>query len=150
MKNQFIILMFLMHLSAFSQNKNQIVVFPDFYLEQAIRSYLDKPTNNFNVSDLECLTRLSLVNRGITDLTGLEYAKNLTQLRLDNNRINDLTPLSNLKKLTNLSLNGNKIIDVKPIQNLKKLESLSIDRNQITDISSLKNLKKLKNYYCKF
>jgi len=99
MKNQLIILVLLLHLSVFCQNKNQIVNFPDFYLEQAIRNYIDKPTGDFNISDLESLTRLSLVNRRITNLTGLEYAKNLTVLRLDNNQINDLTPLINLKKL---------------------------------------------------
>ena len=61
-------------------------------------------TANQKITDveLEKLTDLNLDNSNITDLTGLEAAKNLQNLSLNHNRISDLRPLSGLSHLKNL------------------------------------------------
>ena len=82
-----------------AQQKPQLVNIPDFYLEYAIRNYLDKPTGPITIETMESLTRLVAVNKKITDLSGLEYAINLQSLYLSNNQLVDNSPIS---KLTNL------------------------------------------------
>ena len=48
-------------------------IFPDPNLEAAIRDEIGKPTGNIYQSDLVGITDLNARDRGITDLTGLEY-----------------------------------------------------------------------------
>ena len=74
--------------------------------------------------DLETLTARG---KGITDLTGLEYATNLDTLILGGNRIEDVSPLAGLTtNLKWLDLQRNRIRDVTPLKNLTKLEALSL------------------------
>ena len=56
------------------------ITFPDSNLEAAIRAAIGKPEGSILPSDLEGLTSLDASERGITDLTGLEYCTNLTEL----------------------------------------------------------------------
>ena len=83
LKHYLIFFVTLSWISIFGQN----IEIPDFYLDNAIRTYLDKPTGAITESDLSSLTRFVAVGRNITSIEGLEYAKNLTYLRLDNNNI---------------------------------------------------------------
>ena len=90
------------------------------------------------------LQKLDARERGIADLTGLEYATNLTSLNLnDNQKISDISPLANLTKLTQLHLGYNQLSDISPLANLTKLTQLGLWRNQVSDISPLANLTKL-------
>ena len=90
------------------------------------------------------LKELDARERGIADLTGLEYATNLTSLNLhDNQKISDISPLANLTKLTTLNLGYNQLSDISPLANLTKLTALSLVWNQLSDISPLANLTKL-------
>ena len=54
--------------------------------------------------ELEKLTDLNLDNSNITDLTGIEAAKNLKNLSLNHNSISNLSPLAGLTSLTSLNL----------------------------------------------
>jgi len=123
----------------------QNIQIQDFYLENAVRAYLDKPTGSINKSDLESLERFVAVGRNITSLKGLEHAKNLIYLRLDNNHIQDIEPLRSLTKLEVLNINGNEIADLEPIRNLVNLKTLSFDRNKISSLVSLNKLEKIKS-----
>ena len=87
--------------------------------------------------ELEKLTDLNLDNSNITDLTGIEAAKNLQNLSLNHNSISNLRPLSGLTSLKTLSLNGNKITDPSPLARLTSLKTLSLNENAIADISSI-------------
>ena len=96
-------------------------------------------TANQKITDveLEKLTDLNLDNSNITDLTGLEAAKNLQNLSLNHNSISNLRPLSGLTSLKTLSLNGNKITDPSPLSGLPSLKTLSLKENAIADITSI-------------
>ncbi|WP_299220503.1 hypothetical protein [uncultured Aquimarina sp.] len=123
--------------------QNEKVTIPDFYLENAIRNHFDKPTGEITKTAMESLTRLVLVNRGISNLKGLEHAKNLTYLRLDNNKRSDLTPLTNLTKLENLNLNGNKIHSIVPLSKKNNLRWVILENNEVDNLWPLYNLESL-------
>lgn len=144
---------------------------PDIALREAIRENIGLPTGTpLEKRHLEWIEFLGLHNKGITDLTGLEFAMNLRELHISKNPITDLRPLANLMKLeelhfwhstppsrtgldlsplaklTNLrvlSLSTNRITDISPLANLESLTHLHIEENHVTDFSSLAGLTNL-------
>ena len=144
---------------------------PDLALREAIGESIGLPVAvPLEKRHLEWIEFLGLHNKGITDLTGLEFAMNLRELHISKNPITDLSPLANLMKLeelhfwhstppsrtgldlsplaqlTNLrvlSLSGNRITDISPLANLESLIHLHIEGNHITDFSSLAGLTNL-------
>jgi RNA polymerase sigma factor (sigma-70 family) len=112
-------------------------------------------------------------DKGILDITGLEFATNLRELYLGQNPITDLRPLSNLTQLVGLhlwhvpvhptdldlrplatlinlemlSLEGNWISDIRPLMGLKKLRRLHLSNNQIEDVRPLAELTKLRQLW---
>ena len=80
--------------------------------------------------ELEKLTDLNLDNSNITDLTGIEAAKNLKNLSLNHNSISNLSPLSGLTSLKTLSLKENKITDISPLAGLTSLTLLNLEDQQ--------------------
>ena len=79
-----------------------IVNIPDKYLKEAIKSELNISSDNITIGDMYNLIELNAIGYGISDLEGLQYAKNLETLNLDYNEINDLSKLKELEKLSNL------------------------------------------------
>ena len=77
--------------------------------------------------ELEKLTDLNLDNSNITNLTGIEAAKNLKNLSLNHNSISNLSPLAGLTSLKTLSLKENKITDISPLTGLTSLTSLNLE-----------------------
>lgn len=95
---------------------------------------------------------LTLFNKGIKDLTGLEYAINLKELFVREQReefrgkgISDLTPISGLTQLESLSIGGigNHVSDLSPIANLINIKHLDLGGNPITDLSPIANFTQL-------
>ena len=124
--------------------KPEIVTFPDSNLEAAIRDALGKPPDEEILStELAQLTRLRIQDRGVVDLTGLEYCINLTLLELRDEPITDISPLSSLTNLTDLHLCGNEISDISPLASLTKLTFLAIAVNPVSDLSPLSALTNL-------
>ena len=127
------------------------VVFPDAKLEEYIRAAIGKAQGDIYQADLAGLTSFnigSMMQRGVTDLTGLEYCTSLTWLNLRYNQISDLSPLSSLTSLTYLDLIGNqKISDISPLSSLISLTKLFLEDNQISDISLLSSLTSLTELY---
>ena len=114
--------------------------------------------------DMLDLWELDAGGMGISDLTGLECAKNLHRLHapvnqiddlsplaglplgslcLDNNGISDITTLSALPTLGELYLNENQISDITAIAGLVNLGRLELNDNQISDLSPIASLTKL-------
>jgi hypothetical protein len=124
-----------------------IVTFPDPNLEQAIRDELRMPTGDIYESDLARLTVLHATERGIIDLTGLEYCTNLTVLWLPGNQISDITPIGNLTNLLNLYLGWNPLGDLSPLSSLASLTILDLRCTQISDISALSGLTSANIFY---
>ena len=120
---------------------------------------------NINKEHMLRLEALSAASQDITDLTGLEYAKNLRSLILWGNSFDDLSPIANLTQLSYLDLSGcsidditalskftnltvlnvrhNVIVDISPLSHLTKLIELRLTNNNITDIAPLANLTRL-------
>ena len=122
-----------------------IVTFPDSNLEAAIRSAIGKPTGDITTDDLEGLTDFRAIEKGITDLTGLQYCTGLTFLVLGGNQIINISPLASLTNLTTIWADDNQISDISPLASLTNLTQLSLRINQISDISPLSSLINLNN-----
>ena len=119
------------------------VVFPDKYLEDAVREALEKFDGPLTRGDLESLEELEAPESGIKDLTGLGHCVNLTELWLTSNEISDITPLAALTNLTQLNLSYNPISDVTPLAALTDVGALDLAVNQINDIRPLLSLTNL-------
>jgi hypothetical protein len=119
-----------------------VVYIPDANLKAAIEQTLGK--SDPTPYDMLALTTLDAYNRGITDLTGLQYATNLTELQLPGNRISDISALSGLTNMTWLNMEGgNQVRDLSPLSGMKNLQYLYMAGNRITDISVLSGLTEL-------
>ena len=133
-----------------SNEDDEIVQFKDENLKKALLEY-DTPVGSFDtngdgeLSVGELKNRwgesLMLENKGITDLTGLEYCiDNLEYLYLANNNISDISILKDFTGLSVLDLSNNKITDITPLQNITNLIDLNLSNNNVKDISALSNL----------
>ena len=96
------------------------VSFPDPNLDRAIREAIDKPSGPIYVSELQELSSFNASDRGISDLSGMEFCTNLSQLDFYNNKISNLSPLSDLSNLTSLWLGDNQISDITPLSFLTR------------------------------
>ena len=122
-----------------------VVEVPDPNLKQVIREALYLPDGvPLTQGQMLLLTKLSAGgNRGITDLTGLQYATNLKSLDLYHNPIADISVFAHLTKLEGFNLWGCRIVDLNPLRNLKNLRGIILGSNQISDISPLAELTNL-------
>lgn len=144
-----------------------VVAIPDDNLRAAIEDALGKARGApITAADMNSLDVLRAGSRGISDLTGLEYAASLTSLalgfndiadvsalagltnlrtlRLTNNSITDVSALAGLTNLTFLRLSGNReLMDVSALSDLTKLTRLQLGGNQIMDVSPLAGLTSL-------
>lgn len=117
------------------------VYFADENLKLAVEEelWIDDPSP----SEMLWLTSLDANARGITDLTGLEYAQNLSTLQCTHNQIASLAPVATLTSLRKLIPNNNQITDISCLAALVNLEHLDIHENKLSDISVLAGLTNL-------
>ena len=125
------------------------VQIPDPNLRTAIAEALDKSINApITAEEMNGLRRLDAENRGIRDLTGIQYATNLNELFLKNNQISNLSPIANLIELRTLNFHGNSISDLSPVKGLKNLTYLRLWGNgllsDLSPIAGLTNLEYLR------
>ena len=114
---------------------------PDPNLRAAIAEALGKsPNAPITVEEMERLGELDGRNRGIRDLTGLQFATNATFLRLPDNEISDLSPIAGLINVRDLRLNNNRISDISPYKGLRNLTSTSFRDNMVSDLSPIAGL----------
>ena len=128
-----------------SEEFNVVIDVPDPNLRDTIREALKLP-DDIPLTQLQMLRLEGLDaggNRGITDLTGLEYASNLRGLGLYHNPIVDISTLAHLTKLEGFNLWGCQIVDLTPLRNLKNLKSIHLGGNEISDIGPLSELTNL-------
>ena len=123
------------------------VYIPDPNLRAAIADALGKtPNDPITVEDMETLDRFVAEEKGISDLTGLEFATNLQFLNVSHNSISNLSPLAGLSNLERFDSWGNPLSDLSP---LVKLETIDICGGE-PDISTLEGSKNLKELYLNF
>lgn len=116
---------------------------PDPALRAAVREELGRPLTQDNVK--LHLTGINALNRGISDLTGLEHATDLQVLWVQGNNIQNLSPLSGLIGLVSLNVSGNQIKDISPLSGLVNLKELHLNDNPISDLSPLVGLENLED-----
>ena len=76
------------------------------------RVHVDDPVTR---ESLGGLTSLQAFNAGVSDLSGLDAARDLADVFLGSNLVSDLTPLAALRKLEGLDLSDNLISDLAPL-----------------------------------
>jgi len=90
---------------------------------------------------MESISAFTSSGKTITDLEGLQHAKNLASLILPNNGIRDLSPLTGLSGLSYLDLSsGGSITDLQEISSLSYLTYLYLDKHRISSITPLIDL----------
>ena len=134
------------------QKPEAAVQIPDPNLRAAIAEALGKSSNApITVEEMERLRELRVADRGIRDLTGLQFATNLNDLRLANwgtgNQVSDLSPIAGLIDLRRLHLNDNPISDLSPLRGLTNLTHLEFDYGGIDDLSPIAGLINLERLY---
>ena len=128
----------------------QVVEIPDPGLREAIEEVLGKsPGESITADDMLTLRSLDRWKWGggsgpnISDLTGLEFARNLERLRIAHNSVSDLSPVAGLTRLYSLYLGVNSISDISPLAGLTRLRTLLFYNNEVSDISPLAGLTNL-------
>ena len=105
-----------------------------------------------NEADMLDLVALIANLKGISDITGIQYAENLLRLELVHNKITDISELSSLTKLEYLRLDNpetwppdnNNISDISALAGLTSLQLLVLTGNaELSDISYLSDLTNL-------
>ena len=135
---------------ASSQQGTAVVRIPDPNLRALIAETLGKsPNAPITVEDMERLREVDArEDRGIRDLTGLQYATNLVELYLgwysgEGNQVSDLSPVAGLTNLRVLFLHHNPISDLAPVRGLTNLTDLMLHDTLVSDISPVKGLTNL-------
>lgn len=132
--------------------KNQEISIPDQELRKVILENLNKSQNVITKADMEKLTALDLFERGVVNLRGLEYAKNLTTLDLTYSGVigpsgtGGLTPVTGLSKLKTLYI-FDEHVDKNlgaSLAKMKSLTTLSLGLCTIDDISFVYKMPQLK------
>ena len=131
----------------------EVVRISDPNLRAAIAEEFGKsPNAPITAEEMERLRRLDVRERGIQDLTGLQFATNLSRLDLGRwgntgNHVSDLSPIAGLINLQELFLNSNQVSDLSPLAGLTNLHELLIISNPVSDISTLRRLINLKRLW---
>ncbi|MYC74413.1 T9SS type A sorting domain-containing protein, partial [Candidatus Poribacteria bacterium] len=117
---------------------------PDPNLRAVIIEALGKsPNTPITAEDIATLSEIDAADREISDLTGLEFAKNLIVLFLDINPLSDLSPLSALTKLRELYFSDTQVVDLSPLSGLHALEVIGAEATRIRSLAPLAGLKNL-------
>lgn len=116
------------------------IIFDDITLENEIRKELGKFKGPITIADCNQITRLSLKNKNITSLNGLENCSSLEFLEVSNNPITSLSALVSHPNLNTLHLSSTKVTSLKDLSLSSKLRTISMNN---TSIKSLKGIKTL-------
>ena len=128
-------------------NPVDTVAIPDPNLRAVIEDALGKaPGDPITPEEMATLDNVGAEDKNISDLTGLEFAKNLIRLDMAGNPLSDISPLASLTKLRAIYINGTEISNLSPLASLHELEELNVGGTRISSLAplaALKNLQKL-------
>ena len=124
--------------------ETQVVSFSNAAFEKAFREALSLADDEIITNDmLNSIKELDLSDKGLSNISGIEYFKELTMLSLRFNEISDISALGNLTNLQTLYLYNNSISSISALGNLTNLQTLYLSANEISDISALRSLTNL-------
>ena len=131
-------------------NNAQTTAIPDTNFEQALINlgYDTAPINgHVSTTAINSITHLSISNKNINDLTGIEDFTMLTYLNCSFNNLDNLD-LSNNTQLTSVNCRYNDIVDLN-LSNLTSLETVVCSANwmETLDLSDNLSLEYLKSKY---
>ncbi len=117
---------------------------PEPNLRAAIAEALGKsPNAPITAGEMETLETLHAEDKNISNLTGLEFAKNLTELYLCHNALSEISPLTALTKLRRVVICHNPLSDISPLAALTKLREIHISDTEVADLLPLSGLRDL-------
>jgi RHS repeat-associated protein len=121
-------------------NQNEYIDIPDANFRRAIEEFMGvSPFTPISVCDAEAKTgMLDASNRGIYDLSGIEYFKNITSLNISDNRIISLDLSDNLNLLS-LIANNNYLRDLNIGFNTN-LTSINLSQNHLSNLTTFGTL----------
>src|SRR5262249_39082596 len=112
-----------------------VVPFADAGLSNQVFQALGlSPGDQIHLTDLDNLNYLFAGSQGITDLRGLECARNLYELDLSNDAVTNTDSLSWISSLNYLYLNNCDLQDASFVSTLTNLVWLELSGNQIHSI----------------
>ena len=116
---------------------------PDKVLQQAVSDRLGIAIADLKQEDLVNLKTLSVVNKGISSLEGIQYAENLIELVVSSTDLSDISPLAGLSKLEFLNVSHCVISDISVISTLPNLKTFQASSNKIVNLPDFSNNPKL-------
>ncbi|PKJ53600.1 leucine-rich repeat domain-containing protein [Bacillus sp. SN10] len=131
------------------QDENGNVIL-DKQLQKHINKYnlnrenLDTPITKEDLLKVKSLIVVEAKSKGIKDVSGLEYMKNLENLTLEEVKLENIKFISNLRQLKSLSITYGELEDIGPLAELEQMEFLTLRNNKISDVSPLSQMKKIK------
>lgn len=128
--------------------KEKIIPFKDPILKAYLLEQLQIEGEELTEADLQVLYILNLNQSGITDLSGLEYARNLKKLSISNARIHSLAPISELKYLTTLTLYQTQFLEVTDRIQWPRLTTFSATASVFPSYGFLTQVASLENFTC--
>ena len=120
-------------------NLSEDVWMPDVHLRFAVRTALNIGSEALTQTKMLELTSLTAQNALISNLKGLEYAKNLTYLDVASNQITSISVLKGLTKLAHINIEDNQVTNISALTNLTELQYIYVAGNPITDLSPMSN-----------
>lgn len=103
------------------------------------------PLTEANVEKMKAVTSLFINNRGLVDISGIQYFTGLTRLVCNGNYLTEL-PVENLTELTFLECSGNQLTGLS-VGNLTGLTTLNCDTNHLTELD-IRNFTNLDGLAC--
>ncbi|PGN07095.1 internalin [Bacillus cereus] len=131
------------------QDENGNVIL-DKQLQRHINKYnlnrenLDTPITKKDLLKVKSLIVVEAKNKGIQDVSGLEYMTNLENLTLEEVKLKNIKIISGLRQLKSLSITYGELEDIGPLAELEHIEFLTLRNNKISDLSPLSQMKKIK------
>ncbi|MEB8650344.1 NEAT domain-containing protein [Bacillus cereus] len=108
------------------------------------RENLDTPITKEDLLKVKSLIVVEAKNKGIQDVSGLEYMTNLENLTLEEVKLKNIKFISGLRQLKSLSITYGELEDIGPLAELEHIEFLTLRNNKISDLSPLSQMKKIK------
>ena len=122
---------------------------PDSNLRAVIAAELGKnPNAPITAEEIKRLSNLDACredpcDKGIRDLTGVQFATNLRRINISHNQVSDLSPIAGLTDLRELRITDNPVSDISPVRGLTNLNHLGFGGCQVSDISPVRGLTNL-------
>lgn len=128
--------------SVYRVQQVNVVYFPDVKLAAIVRAAITNkraPSNEIYDIETAPITSLNLVNRGIANLSGIEFT-GLSAINVSINQIATIEPLRGMPDLTRVDLFDNQISNLQPLAGLGHMTSLDFSFNQVADLQPLTHL----------